>query len=150
MLDENQGGRRTTGSSPPGAGSRSVISEQFDKFEKRQKELWRFTFVVLFVLAVFFAWTSWASIRSFASRYEALAHVLIVVVIALFGAYVWKKTQEISELRGLMRGMEHRDEAPPNEKQLDQLFAMISRSQQGFRDLIDSFDDVLLALSLDG
>jgi PAS domain S-box-containing protein len=49
-----------------------------------------------------------------------------------------------------MRGMEHRDEAPPNEKQLDQLFAMISRSQQGFRDLIDSFDDVLLALSLDG
>jgi len=46
--------------------------------------------------------------------------------------------------------MEHRDEAPPNEKQLDQLFAMISRSQQGFRDLIDSFDDVLLALSLDG
>ena len=27
---------------------------------------------------------------------------------------------------------------------------MISKSQQGFRDLIDSFDDVLLALSLDG
>jgi PAS domain S-box-containing protein len=150
MLDENQGGRRTTGNSPPGAGSRSVISEQFDKFEKRQKELWRFTFAVLFALAVFFAWTSWASIRSFASRYEALAHILVVVVIALFGAYVWKKTQEISELRGLMRGMEHRDEAPPNEKQLDQLFAMISRSQQGFRDLIDSFDDILLALSLDG
>jgi PAS domain S-box-containing protein len=150
MLDENQGGRGTTGKSSPGASSRSVISEQFDKFEKRQKELWRFTFAVLFALAVFFAWTSWASIRSFASRYEALAHVLVVVVIALFGAYVWKKTQEISELRGLMRGMEHRDEAPPSEKQLDQLFAMISRSQQGYRDLIDSFDDVLLALSLDG
>jgi len=150
MPDEKQGVRGTTGKTSPGAGSRSVISEQFDKFEKRQKELWRFTFAVLFALAVFFAWTSWASIRSFASRYEALAHVLIVVVIVLFGAYVWKKTQEISELRGLMRGMEHRDEAPPNEKQLDQLFAMISRSQQGFRDLIDSFDDVLLALSLDG
>ena len=27
---------------------------------------------------------------------------------------------------------------------------MISKSQQGFRDLIDSFDDILLALSLDG
>jgi two-component system NtrC family sensor kinase len=46
--------------------------------------------------------------------------------------------------------MEHRDEEPPSEKQLDQLFAIISKSQQGFRDLIDSFDDVLLALSLDG
>jgi two-component system NtrC family sensor kinase len=150
MPDENQGARGTTGKSSPGASSRSVISAQFDKFEKRQKELWRLTFAVLFALAVFFAWTSWASIRSFASRYEALAHVLIVVVIALFGAYVWKKTQEISELRGLMRGMEHRDEVPPSEKQIDQLFAIISRSQQGFRDLIDSFDDVLLALTLDG
>ncbi len=27
---------------------------------------------------------------------------------------------------------------------------MISKSQQGFRDLIDSFDDVLMALSLEG
>src|SRR5437660_10923448 len=49
-----------------------------------------------------------------------------------------------------MRGMEHRDEAPPSEKQLDQLFDIISRSQQGYRDLIDSFDDILLAVSLDG
>src|SRR3989442_6870162 len=49
-----------------------------------------------------------------------------------------------------MRGMEHRDEVPPSEKQIDQLFSLISRSQQGYRDLIDSFDDVLLALSLDG
>jgi PAS domain S-box-containing protein len=150
MLDESQRARGTAGNPSPGANSRSTISAQFEKFEKRQKELWRFTFAVLFALAVFFAWTSWASIRSFASRYEAFAHVLVVVVIALFGAYVWKKTQEISELRGLMRGMEHRDETPPSEKQIDQLFAMISRSQQGYRDLIDSFDDVLLALSLDG
>jgi len=150
MRDEKQGARGTTGDSSAGANSRSVISAQFDKFEKRQKELWRFTFAVLIALAVFFAWTSWASIRSFASRYEAFAHILIVVVIALFGAYVWKKTQEISELRGLMRGMEHRDEAPPSDKQIDQLFSMISKSQQGYRDLIDSFDDVLLALSLDG
>ena len=150
MPDESKDARGKTGNSPPVTSTRSDISEQFEKFEKRQKELWRFTFAVLFALAVFFAWTSWASIRSFASRYEAFAHVLIVVVIALFGAYVWKKTQEISELRGLLRGMEHRDEAPPSEKQLDQLFAMISRSQQGFRDLIDSFDDVLLALSMDG
>ena len=33
---------------------------------------------------------------------------------------------------------------------MDQLFAVIERSQQGYRDLIDSFDDVLLALTLDG
>jgi PAS domain S-box-containing protein len=150
MPDKDQNAQPKTGDPSQGVDRRSVINSQFDKFEKRQKELWRFTFAVLIALAVFFAWTSWASIRSFATRYEAFAHVLIVVVIALFGAYVWKKSQEISELRGLMRGMEHRDEAPPSDRQLDQLFEMISRSQQGYRDLIDSFDDILLALTLDG
>src|SRR2546430_9655892 len=53
-------------------------------------------------------------------------------------------------MRGLMRGLEQRAEAPPSEKQLGQLFEIISRSQQGYRDLIDSFDDVLLALTLEG
>src|SRR6266705_2451679 len=150
MHEDNQHAPQTGGRPTQHADKRAALSSRFAQFERRQKELWRFTFAVLFALAVFFAWTSWASIRSFASRYEAFAHILVVVVIALFVAYVWKKTQELSELRGLMRGLEHRDEEPPSDKQLDQLFAIISRSQQGFRDLIDSFDDVLLALSLDG
>ncbi len=150
MVEENQRGSRPAGGSSPGAGSRTSISSRFEQFEKRQRELWQFTFAVLFALAVFFAWTSWAAIRSFAHRFEALPHVLLVVVIALFGAYMWRKTSEISELRGLMHGLEQRDEAPPSDKQLDQLFEIIARSQQGYRDLIDSFDDVLLALNLDG
>src|SRR5882762_9999143 len=150
MVEENQRGSRPARGSSPGAGSRSSITSRFEQFEKRQRELWQFTFAVLFALAVFFAWTSWAAIRSFAHRFEALPHVLLVVVIALFGAYMWGKTSEISELRGLMHGLEQRDEAPPSDKQLDQLFEIIARSQQGYRDLIDSFDDVLLALNLDG
>jgi PAS domain S-box-containing protein len=149
MLEDNQRAPRTPPRSTQGTDSHSAISSRFEKFEKRQSELWRLTFVVLFVLALFFAWTSWDSVRSFAHRYEALP-IGLVVLIALFGAYMWKKTQEISELRGLMHGLEQRDAAPPNEKQLDQLFEIISRSQQGYRDLIDSFDDVLLALTLDG
>src|SRR5712664_4026236 len=150
MFEENQRGSRPAGGSSSGAPGRPSVSSRFEQFEKRQRELWKFTFAVLFALAVFFAWTSWASIRSFAHRFEALPHVLLVVVIALFGAYMWKKTSEISELRGLMHGLEQRDEAPPSDKQLDQLFEIIARSQQGYRDLIDSFDDVLLALNLDG
>jgi PAS domain S-box-containing protein len=150
MQDDNQRAPQTAGRSAKQVDQRAAISSRFEQFEKRQRELWRFTFAVLFALALFFSWTSWASIRAFANRYEALPPVLLVLVIALFGVYMSKKTQEISELRGLMRGMEHRDEAPPSEKQLDQLFEIISRSQQGYRDLIDSFDDVLLAIALDG
>src|SRR5467141_2915098 len=150
MQEDNQHAPPIAGRSAQQADQRAAISSRFEQFEKRQSELWRLTFVVLFVLAVFFAWTSWGSIRSFAHRYEVAPPVLFVILIGLFGWYMWNKTYEISELRGLMRGLEQREADPPSGKQLDQLFEIISRSQQGYRDLIDSFDDVLLALTLDG
>ncbi len=149
MLDEKQGARGTTGNPSHGAKTRSSLSSHFDQFEQRQKALWRITYAILFFLALAYAWTSWDSVRSLAHGFEKLP-IFLVVLVVLFGAYMWKKMQELSELRGLMRGMEHRDEAPPSEEQIDQLFSLISKSQQGYRDLIDSFDDVLLALSLEG
>jgi PAS domain S-box-containing protein len=149
MLEPNHGARRTTNSSPREAGGRTLISSRFEQFEKRQSELWRLTFLVLFILGLAYAWTSWDAVRSLARHFVALP-IGLVVLMVLFGVYLWKKTQEISELRGLMRGMEQRDAEPPSEKHLDQLFELISQSQQGYRELIDSFDDVLLALTLDG
>jgi PAS domain S-box-containing protein len=131
------------------AGGRTAVSERLEQFERRQGELWRLTFFLLLVLSVVFAAVSWDTIRSLAHRFEALPIGLVLLVV-LFGLYAWKRTQEISELRGLVRGIEQRDTAPPSEKQLDQLFEVISRSQQGYRDLIDSFDDILLAVSLEG
>lgn len=149
MLDEKKSVRGATGNSSPGPSTRSVISSRFEQFEKRQSELWWLTRVVLFLLALAYAWTSWDSVRLLAHGFEKLPIFLVLLVI-LFGVYTWKKTQELSEMRGLMRSLEQHDAAPPSDKQLDQLFAIISRSQQGYRDLIDSFDDVLLALTLDG
>jgi PAS domain S-box-containing protein len=134
--------------SKPGEAA-SGVSTRFEQFHKRQKELWNLTFLILIVLAVVFAAMSWDSIRSLSKQYQALP-IGLVVLVALFAAYIWKKSQEISELRGLIRGIEERAANPPTEKQFDQLFQVISRSQQGFRDLIDSFDDVLIAFTLDG
>ncbi len=131
------------------ADSGTSVSARLSSYEKRQQELWRITFFVLFAVTSVFAWLSWDSLRSSKFRLEALPFGLVVLVI-LLGAYVWKKSQEIAELKGLVRGIDQRDSAPPNDRQLEQLFHMISKSQQGFRDLIDSFDDILLALSLDG
>jgi len=137
----------------PGATSedarRSAISSSFERFEKRQNELWRLTFLILFLLVLAYAWTSWGSIRNLTHHFEALP-IGLVVLVALFSAYMWKKTREISELRDLLRGIEERDAQPPSDRQMDQLFEMISKSQQGYRDLIDSFDDLLLAVTLDG
>jgi PAS domain S-box-containing protein len=135
--------------SPPGGANRPTISSRLDQFEKRQRDLWRLTFLLLLLISIGFAVVSWGTIRTLTQRLEPLLPGLVVIVV-LFIAYAWKRTQEISELRGLVRGLEQHDSAPPSDRQLDQLFSVISRSQQGYRDLIDSFDDILVALSLDG
>ncbi len=135
--------------SSPGASSRPTLASRLDQYEKNQTELWRLTFLLLIIISVGFAIVSWSTIKSLALRYEPLLPLLFFVV-AIFIIYAWKRNREISELRGLVRGLEERDSAPPSEKQIDQLFSVISRSQQGYRDLIDSFDDILVALSLEG
>jgi PAS domain S-box-containing protein len=128
--------------------ARLTISARLEHFERRQGELWRLTFFVLLVLAIVFSWMSWSNLSAMAGK-RALPLGLLTLIV-LFVAYIWKRTQEISELRGIVRGIEQRDSAPPSEKQLDQLFEVIARSQQGYRDLIDSFDDVLVALTTEG
>jgi PAS domain S-box-containing protein len=149
MNDKSKNTPRGKAGSASQDARRSAISSSFERFEKRQNELWRLTFLILFLLVLAYAWTSWGSIRNLTHHFEALP-IGLVVLVALFSAYMWKKTREISELRGLLRGIEERDAQPPSDRQMDQLFEMISKSQQGYRDLIDSFDDLLLAVTLDG
>ena len=94
---------------PPANDSRPRpgVSERLAQFERRQGELWRLTFFLLLVIAVVFAVVSWDTIRSLAVRFEALP-VGLVILVALFGMYTWKRTQEMSELRGLVKGLEQR------------------------------------------
>src|SRR5579859_200450 len=125
------------------------LSSRLEQFEKRQADLWRLIYLILVVVVCAFIWTSWPTLRSFVYRLEAAAFGLVVMVL-LIGWYALRRTREISELRGLVHGIEQRDKNPESDRQLEQLFAMISRSQQGYRDLIDSFDDILIALSLEG
>jgi len=134
---------------PPDKPGNGDASMRFDRFERRHLELWAITFFLLLLLAIVFAWMSWGTIRSFPTRLEALP-IGLVVLVALFGLYAWRRAQEVSELRGLIRGLEHQETRLPSEQQLDQLFEMIQRSQQGYRDLIDAFDDILFAINLQG
>src|SRR6266436_9608752 len=90
---------------------------------------------------------SWDQIRSMPHHLEALPLGLVVLV-ALFVTYAWSKTNEISELRGLVRGIEQQQSsAEQDSDQLDQLFSLISKSQQGYRDLIDTFEDLLFSIT---
>ena len=128
--------------------SPSARSER-DHLSRRERGVWRAALLLLGALAVAFAATSWQSIRSMSNHLEALP-VGLVVLVFLFVAYAWSKTNEISELRGLVRGIEQRATVGHDADQLDQLFSLISRSQQGYRDLIDTFEDLLFSVSNDG
>jgi PAS domain S-box-containing protein len=134
---------------PPASDAGASVTSRLDRYEKHQQELWHLTFLLLFIVSSVFAWFSWDTLRSSKFRLEALPFGLVALVV-LLGVYVWKKSQEISEWKGMVRGLDQREAAPPSDRALENLFQMICKSQQGFRDLIDSFDDVLLALSLDG
>lgn len=134
---------------PPAGDARASISSRFERFEKRQVELSRLTSFLLILITSVFAWLAWPTIRTFMKNAQVLP-IGLVVLVALFVVYTWKRSSEMSELRGLVRGLDRHDVQPPSDKELDHLFEIIARSQQGYRDLIDSFDDILLALTLEG
>ncbi len=133
----------------PSSDSGTAVTSRLNSYEKRQQELWRLTFFLLCLVSVMVAWLSWPTLRSFKFRLEA-APIGLLVLIALLGVHIWRKSREVAELKGMVVGLGQRNAVPPGDVALEQLFHMISKSQQGFRDLIDSFDDVLLALSLEG
>ncbi len=147
MSDDNRQSSRRTGG--PSEAPRSNVGDRLAQFEQGQRQLWRLNYGLLALVTAAFVAASWDALRSFAQRYEVLL-VGVVVVVAVFMFYAWKRNQEISELRGLVRGIEQRHTSPPSDEQLDKLFSVIERSQQGYRDLIDSFDDILIAVTLDG
>src|ERR1700704_4194517 len=131
------------------AESPSATSDR-DRLTHRERGVWRMALLLLAALAIAFAAVSWDQIRSMPHHLEALP-VGLVVLVALFVTYAWSKTNEISELRGLVRGIEQqRASAEHDSDQLDQLFSLISKSQQGYRDLIDTFEDLLFSVTLDG
>lgn len=132
-----------------GSPDSSVYELDRDQLGQRERRLWRSALLLLFVLAIGLAATSWQEIRSWEQRMEALP-VGLVVLAALFVFYAWGKSAEIAELRGLVRGMEQRPTGAVQTGDLNQLFALVSKSQQGYRDLIDTFDDLLFSISMDG
>ena len=73
---------------------------------------------------------------------------LLCVAIA-FAGFAYGRRKRVTELKALVRDLQERA-STPSEQQLDQLGQLIARSQRSFKELIDSFDDVAFAVSLDG
>jgi PAS domain S-box-containing protein len=117
--------------------------------EQEETRLWRLALWFMVLLAAALAAVLWERLQSVPYHLGAIAPGLLLLAV-LFAAYAYGRRREVSELKVLLKDLQGRVGATPSEDQLDQLSQVIMRSQRSFKELIDSFDDVACAISLDG
>jgi PAS domain S-box-containing protein len=117
--------------------------------EKEEARLWRLALAFMVLLATGLAALSWERLQDLPYHLGALSIGLLALAV-LFAAYVYGRRREVSELKHLLGDLRDRTSVTPSDEQLDQLSQVIQRSQRSFKELIDSFDDVAFACSLDG
>jgi two-component system NtrC family sensor kinase len=117
--------------------------------EREESQLWRWALGLLVLLATAVAALSWEQLKDLPYRLWAIPVGLFVLAI-LFATYAFGRKREVSELKQILKGFQNQAGVTPSEEQLDQLSQLIMRSQRNFKELIDSLDDVALAISLDG
>src|SRR5215470_11517095 len=128
---------------PPGS-SRSP-----GNLDREESQLWRWALWFMIFLAFALALLLWERLENIPFSLRAIP-VGILGLSVLFAIYAYGRRQEVSELKGLLRGLQEHVGAAPSEEQLDQLSQVIMRSQRNFKELIDSLDDPACAVSLDG
>jgi PAS domain S-box-containing protein len=116
--------------------------------EREESQLWRWALLFMVFLSVALAALLWERLENIPFGLRAIP-IGVLALSILFAVYAYGRRREVSELKGLLRGLQHVG-AAPSEEQLDQLSQVIMRSQRNFKELIDSFDDPACALSLDG
>jgi len=116
--------------------------------EREESQLWRWALLFMVFLSVALAAMLWERLENIPFGLRVIP-IAVLALSILFAVYAYGRRREVSELKGLLRGLQHVG-AAPSEEQLDQLSQVIMRSQRNFKELIDSFDDPACALSLDG
>ncbi|MGA3092672.1 MAG: PAS domain S-box protein [Terriglobales bacterium] len=119
------------------------------RLDREETQLWRWALGLLVLFATAVAALSWQELKDLPYRLWAIPAGLFALA-ALFATYAFGRKREVSELKQILKGFQNQAGITPSEEQLDQLGQLIMRSQRNFKELIDSLDDVALALSLDG
>ncbi len=117
--------------------------------DREESQLWRWALLFMIFLAFALAGLLWERLENIPFSLRAIP-VGVLGLSILFAIYAYGRRQEVSELKGLLRGLQDHVGAAPSEEQLDQLSQVIMRSQRNFKELIDSLDDPACAVSLDG
>jgi PAS domain S-box-containing protein len=112
--------------------------------EKEETRLWRMAMLFVVFLATALAAVTWDRLQSLPYHLGVLP-VAVLCVAIFFAAFSYGRRKRMGELKELAQ-----NNLAVTEAQLDQLGQTISRSQRSFKELIDSFDDIAFAISLDG
>lgn len=119
------------------------------EIERREASLWRSSLLLMLLLALTVVFIADKSFRPLSGRFGELPYGLVILIV-LFGLYVWTQRREIARLRNYLQGFAEGQARGPSDQQLEKLFEVVSRSQTSFRELIDSFDRIAFSISLDG
>ncbi len=117
--------------------------------EREESQLWRWALGLFVLMALAVAVLSWEQLKNLPYRLWAIPIGLLILSV-LFAVYAFGRRREVGELKHLLKNLQDRAGVMPSDDQLDQLTQMIARSQRNFKELIDSLEDVALAISLDG
>jgi len=122
-----------------------------NRLEREESQLWRWALGLLVLLATAAAALSWQQLEELhlPHRLWAIPSALLALS-AVFAAYAFGRKREVAELKHILKSFQNTAGGTASEEQLDQLGQLILHSQRNFKELIDSLDDVALALSLDG
>jgi PAS domain S-box-containing protein len=119
------------------------------QLEREESQLWRWALGLFVLMATAVAYFSWEQLKTLPYRLWAIPVGLLVLSV-LFAVYAFGRRREVGDLKHLLKNLQDRAGVMPSDSQLDQLTQMIARSQRNFKELIDSLEDVALAISLDG
>src|SRR3954470_2675797 len=121
---------------------------KISRLDREETKLWRMALLFMALLAVGLAAAAWDNISQISARYRVVPIVAAGLAIAL-AYYAGRKRHHIAHLRAELQEQQPRPVPKPDDD-IEQLVDIIRRSQRGFRELVDSFDDVVLAVSMDG
>jgi len=119
------------------------------RLEKEESSLWRLALLFVVLLATALAAVTWDRLQNLPYHLGSLLPIAVLCVAIAFSAFSYGRRKQVSEMKDLIQNLKERA-ITPSEEQLDQLGQVIMRSQRSFKELIDSFDDIAFACSLDG
>ncbi len=134
---------------PESPGDAAEPLREPERLEREEKRLWRVVLLFLGFVALALTAASWQDLNSLPKNLKAIPLAALVIVL-VFAVFAHLRRRELAELRRVVQGIQTNAAAPPSDLQLQKLTEALVSSQRGYRDLIDSFEDVILSVDLDG